>query len=93
MMSGFTGHKVTPDISDQVASKIQEIVVTTVTTTYIAVAPVGTLQSEAKWSCRKVVSDTATGITIVTWAESAGLGGATERFVHVATDLTALTYS
>lgn len=92
-MSGFTGHKLTPDISDQVASKIQEVVVTTVTTTYVAMAPIGTLQSAAKWSVRKVVSDTATGITVVTWAENVALGGATERFVHVATDLTALTYS
>ena len=90
-MSGFTGKKLTPDISDQVAVKIQESTVTTVTTTYVAQAPVGTLETAEKWSVRRIVSDTATGITRITWARKNG--EATERFVHAADNLSGLTYS
>lgn len=90
-MSGFDGHRLRPNVSDQVALKTQEVVDGTVTTTYVAVAPVGTALSDAKWSVRKVVYDSATGITLVTWASTVALGP-TPRFVHVATDLTVLTY-
>lgn len=59
--------------------------VTTVgTVNYIAVAPPGTLQSEAKWQVKKV--DETTGV-VITWAD----GNA--NFDNQATDLTALTYS
>lgn len=88
---GFDGGKRTPDISDQVASKVHNIVAGTITTTYVALALPGTAEATAKWCCRRVVYDSATGITRVTWAEKNG--AANTRFVHVATDLTALTYS
>ena len=55
------------------------------TTTYIAVAPVGSLQSSAVWQVKQI---TVSGNdTIFTWAD----GNA--NFDNVATDLTALSYS
>jgi hypothetical protein len=53
------------------------------TTTYVAYAPTGSLQSDAVWQARKV--DESSG-TVITWAD----GG---NYTQVATDLTALTYS
>ena len=92
---GFTGSKQVPDISDQVAVRVLESVVTTVTTSYVAVASPGTLATEARWSVRKVVADTATGLTIITWAEKDFGNGleATARFVHAANAVASLTYS
>ena len=51
--------------------------------TYVAKAPAGTLQSEAKWKVKKV--DETTGI-VITWANG------NELYDNVATDLTTLTY-
>jgi len=51
--------------------------------TYVAKAPAGTLQSEAKWKVKKI--DETTGI-VITWADG------NELYDNVATDLTTLTY-
>ena len=52
-------------------------------TTYIAIAPIGSLQSAAVWQAKKIV---VTGNdTVVTWAGSGA-------FNQIATDLTTLTY-
>jgi len=52
--------------------------------TYVGIAAPGTLQSEAKWQCKKI--DETTGV-VITWAD----GNA--NFDNVATDLTSLSYS
>ncbi len=96
---GFTGKKQIPDISDQVSLVLEKVVVLTETTTYIAVAPIGSPVDEERWSVRRVVEDTATGITRVTWATDPAFvvadvnpSGATEKFVHEATAISGLTY-
>ena len=53
--------------------------------TYVAIAPIGTLQATAGWQCKRIT--VAGADTVVEWA----LGNAS--FVHVATDLTALVYA
>ena len=57
--------------------------------TYVAKAPVGTAQASAAWQAKKI--ETAGADTTITWAETAGT--ANPNYVHVATDLTALSYS
>lgn len=52
--------------------------------TYIAIASLGSSQSDAVWQVKKI--DTNTGV-VITWADG------DDRFDNVATDLTALTYS
>jgi hypothetical protein len=53
--------------------------------TYIAVAPIGTLQATAGWQAKKIA--VSGGDTVITWAD----GDA--NFDNVATSLTALSYS
>lgn len=59
-------------------------ITTSGTTTYIAIAPVGTLQSAAKWQVKRIAVSGSD--TTITWAG----GGA---FNQVATDLSSLSYS
>lgn len=49
---------------------------------YVGFARIGSAESDPVWQCEKVLADAT-----ITWA------GGTEDFVHVATDLTALSYS
>jgi len=56
------------------------------TTTYIAIAAPGTDEATAKWQAQKI-DESVAGTTKITWA------GGTAGFEHVATDLSALTYS
>lgn len=77
---GFDGTSLQREISGCTALKVT----TSGDVKYVAVAPPGTLQSEAKWQVQKI--DTSSG-TVITWAD----GNA--NFDNVATDLTALTYS
>jgi len=88
----FNGLKMIPNISDQVATKTHVVVAGTLTTTYVAVAPVGTALAASSWSVRRIRYDSATEITLIDWADDGGDLGPTAKFVHVATDLTALTY-
>lgn len=52
--------------------------------TYVAKAPLRTLQSDPLWQAKKI--DETTGL-VITWADG------DDNFDNVATDLTALTYS
>ena len=54
-------------------------------TTYIAIAPIGTTQATAGWQVKKIL---VTGNdTVITWANGSA------SFTNVATDLTVLNYS
>lgn len=66
--------------SDQMAMKITEAG----ELTYIALAAPGTLENEAKWQVKRI--DETAGL-LMDWA------GGSPAFTHVATDLTALSYS
>lgn len=70
-------------VSEQCVFMAQKVTVSG-TNTYIAIAPIGSLQASAVWQARKVA--TSSGDTVTTWAG----GGA---YNQVATDLTALTYA
>lgn len=63
----------------------QKIDDTVVGITYIALAPIGSLESSAVWQCKKI--ELSNGITKFTWADG------DDKFDNIATDLTALTYS
>lgn len=79
--------RVNGDTEEWVAVKKTIVTVGSVTTIYSGVAPIGTLESEAKWICKKLVIDQTTPGTTeltLTWASANG---------SVATDLTALSYS
>jgi hypothetical protein len=52
--------------------------------TYVAIAPVGSLQTDAVWQAKKIAVSGAD--TTITWAGSGG-------FNQIATDLTSLTYA
>ena len=51
---------------------------------YVAIARVGTPQSDPYWQAKKV--DTTTGV-VITWADG------DDEFDNIATDLTSLSYS
>lgn len=53
--------------------------------TYIAIAPLGTLQAADDWQVKRI--EVSGDDTIFTWA------GGDDEFEHIATDLTALSYS
>jgi len=76
-------------IPELVAHKSVVVEGTGVITQYDAVAPIGTLESEAKWlAWRKVITESGTTTTTVTtWADGDG------SYDNVATDLTTLAYS
>lgn len=76
---GFDGTNAQRLIADNMALKITN----DGSITYIGIAAPGTLQSEAKWQCKKL--DKSSGL-VITYAD----GDA--NFDNVATDLTALTY-
>lgn len=69
------------EVTTQVASKIT----TSGTFTYIAVAPIGTAQSSAKWQVKRI--EESGSDVLITWADG------NDNFDNVATDLTALSYS
>jgi len=76
---GFDGQALQRMRADAVAMKM-----TTVgSVTYLAIAAPGTVESDAKWQCKKI--DQTTGL-VMTFAD----GDAS--FDNVATDLTALSY-
>jgi len=77
---------VKPDISDQVQSKIT----TSGNYTYIAVSAPGAKQSSPVWSVKRIDESDPNNV-IILWAVKTGKPN--PRFVHVATDLTALTYA
>jgi hypothetical protein len=79
-MLGYDGQSLQRMPAKNMAIKIQEVG----SITYVALAAPGTLQSDDKWQVRKI--DESSGV-VVTWA------GGNADFVHVATDLGALTYS
>lgn len=54
--------------------------------TYIAIAPIGTAQTDAKWQVKRIDTSVA-GTTVFTWADG------DDSFNNVASDLTALSYS
>lgn len=55
------------------------------TTTYIAAAPIGSLQSSAVWQVKKIAVSGSD--TIITWADG------NNNFDNIATDLTILNYT
>lgn len=77
----FDGVTFRKPVSGMVATKITE----SGNITYIAVAPIGTTQSDAKWQVKKI--EVSGADTIITWAEGSA------AFTNVATDLTSLNYS
>jgi hypothetical protein len=78
---GYDGTNAQAPVADAMAIKITE----SGNYTYIGMAAPGTVQSTAKWQCRRMDSSVA-GTTVITWADNA-------NFSQVATDLTSLTYS
>lgn len=77
----FDGASVKRPTSRNVAKKITE----SGDYTYIAIAPIGTAQSEAKWQVKRI--QVSGNDTIFTWADG------DDSFDNIATDLTALSYS
>lgn len=63
---------------------MSEKITTSGTTTYIACAPPGTVESAAAWQCKKIA--VSGNDTRITWAGSG-------NFNQIATDLTVLTYA
>jgi hypothetical protein len=75
-------NQILQESNDNYATKI-----TTVgSVTYVAIAPIGTGQTEAKWQAKKIDQSVA-GTTVVTWADG------NDAFDNIATDLTSLSYS
>ena len=70
---------ITQEANDNYAQRL----VTSGSITYIAIAPIGTSSSDAKWQAKKI--DTTSGV-VITWADG------DDNFDNVATDLSALTY-
>jgi hypothetical protein len=82
------------EVSKLVAKKNTSVTAGSLSTHYIAIAPIGTADATAGWQVKKIVVDSSvagTSTMRTTWAEKDGVP--TADFVHVATDLTALTYS
>lgn len=75
-----TGQSFKHTMKPGVAMKITE----SGTTTYIAIAPPGTSQSDSLWQVKKL--DESSGL-VITWADG------NTNYDNSATDLTALTYS
>ena len=75
------GQNLIREITRQVATKVTA---SDANTTFVAIAPVGSSQSNAVWQVKKIL---VTGNdTVITWA-----GGGS--FNQIATDLTSLTYA
>lgn len=81
LLRGYNGQDGQTMLPDAMATKIT----VSGSNTYIGVAAPGTIQSTAKWQCKKIYDD-GSGTTTITWADSA-------QFTQTATDLTSLTYS
>lgn len=75
-------NQIISEFADNYAMKVT--VVDTIT--YLAIATIGTPQSEAKWQVKKIDTSVA-GTTVINWADGNG------NFDNVATDLTSLSYS
>ena len=72
------------DIIANINSEYAQKITVSGNNTYVAIAPIGTLQSSANWQAKKI---TISGFdTVIAWA-----GGG--LFNQIATDLTGLSYS